>query len=754
MRANPEFGIRNPDSSRRGPMSDLDAIIERVRQYNPEADVDIIRRAFEFASEVHKDQKRLSGDPYITHPIATARALADLEMDSASIAAGLLHDTLEDGHVSIDELRKRFGEEVATLVDGVTKLKLADFDIDWGEAETEPRRKHVEFRRSAVNLRKIFLAMARDLRVMVIKLCDRQHNMETLSALPPERQRKVATETLQIFAPLAHRLGIWTLKWRLEDLAFKHLEPEKYEEIVDKVARTRSEREEDLTNAVNVVRERLQREGVEAHIEARPKHLYSIYQKMLRDEVDFSEIYDLSALRIVVNSLADCYHVLGIVHDMWMPIPDRFDDFIAKPKSNFYQSLHTKVIGPRGEPIEVQIRTWDMHRTSEFGIAAHWQYKEGAQTDDVFERKMQWLRQQLFDWQTDAREPGEFLRSVIDDLFTDQVFVFTPKGDVVDLPAGSTPVDFAYRVHSDLGNRCVGAKANGRIVPISFHLRNGDIVEIIARSGGAPSLDWLNFVKTSHARNRIKAHFRRLQFTESAAKGREALEKDLERAGIDPGVALRPETLTHVAQSLNLHNEEDLLAAVGFGHVAAATVVNKLRASVPGVHHDTLAVTGKTHPEAKPSVSLDGADKVLIRRARCCLPIPGDEVVGYVTRGKGMMIHRQTCPNVAAYRATDPKRLVEVEWKEADGERYPADIVIQALDRVGLLNDISAIFSEEKTNISTAHSCSMADRTARLELTVDVEGVGHLNKLIQHVGRLNDVLMVERVTATARRKRE
>ena len=731
--------------------AEIEPIIERVRGYDSNADTDLIRRAFEFASQVHEGQKRLSGDPYITHPLATARALAELEMDAQSIAAGLLHDTVEDTRVTAEDLTRRFGAEVAALVDGVTKLKLADFDIDWGEAETEPRHKHVEFRRSAVNLRKIFLAMARDLRVMVIKLCDRTHNMETLSALPPERRKKVATETLQIFAPLAHRLGIWKLKWRLEDLAFKHLYPERYEEIAENVARTRQDREEDLTRAVDMIRERLDRDGIRSHIEARPKHLYSIYQKMLREEIDFSEIYDLSALRIVVNTVVECYHVLGIVHDLWMPIPDRFGDYIAKPKSNMYQSLHTKVIGPRGEPIEVQIRTWDMHRTAEFGIAAHWQYKEGAEPADEFERKMQWLRQQLFDWQSDAKDHGEFLRSVINDLFTDQVFVFTPKGDVVDLPAGSTPVDFAYRVHSDLGNRCSGAKVNGRIVPISFQLRNGDIVEIMARSGAAPSRDWLGFVKTSHARNRIKSYFRKIHFTESAQRGREALEKECERAGLDPGTVLKADTLAHIAQSLNLPSEEDMLAAIGFGNVPVGTVINRLHAHAKP--QEALAVSDRPAAEAKLSVSLDGVDKVMIRRARCCSPIPGDEVVGYVTRGRGMMLHRKTCPNVAAYRASDPRRLVEVDWRDAGGERFPAEIIIEALDRVGLLNDISAVFSEAKTNITAANIRARADKTARLDLTVDVEGVEHLNKLIQHVSRLNDVLRVERVTSLVKRKK-
>lgn len=734
-----------------GVMIDIGDVIERVRQYDPQADFELIRRAHDFAAEAHKDQKRLSGDPYITHPLATAEALADLEMDAASIAAGLLHDVLEDTGFTIEDIRREFGEEIATLVDGVTKLKLADFDVEQGESDHETKHKRVEFRRSAANLRKIFLAMARDLRVMVIKLCDRLHNMETLSALPPERRIKVATETMQIFAPLAHRLGIWKLKWRLEDLAFKYLEPEKYEEIVERVSRTRTEREQELTIAVEAIRERLHSEGVRAHIEARPKHLYSIFQKMQRDEVDFSEIYDLSAIRVIVQSVADCYHVLGVVHDLWMPIPDRFDDYIAKPKSNMYQSLHTKVIGPRGEPIEVQIRTWDMHRTAEFGVAAHWQYKEGGQSADQFERKMQWLRQQLFDWQTDARDAGEFLRSVIDDLFTDQVFVFTPKGDVVDLPAGSTPVDFAYRVHSELGNHIVGAKVNGRIVPISSRLHNGDIVEVISRANSNPSRDWLNFVATANARNRIKSYFRRIHHNESVAQGRETLERELERAGIDAQAAMRPEALAPIAESLNLQGDEELLAAIGFGNVAVGTVVNRFRAQAKPA--EAPGLVSRPHAEARLTVSLEGADRVMIRRARCCSPIPGDDVVGYVTRGRGMMLHRQNCPNALAYRETDPRRLVEVDWRELNGERYPAEIIIEALDRVGLLNDISAVFSETRTNIESANVRSMPDKTARLQLTVDVEGTEHLTKLIQHVGRLNDVLRIERVSPRARRTR-
>ena len=737
-------------------MSDLETLIEQVKSYDPHADVELIRKAYAFAEKAHEGQMRLSGDPYLSHPYEAARALADLEMDPTSIAAGLLHDVLEDAHVTVDQLKAQFGAEIALLVDGVTKLKLADFEIeplDLEKGGEVPKKRHAEFKRSAENLRKIFLAMARDLRVMVIKLADRLHNMMTLSALPSDRQKKVASETLQIFAPLAHRLGIWKIKWQLEDLAFKHLDPEAYETVVEKVARTRSEREEDLKEAEETIKARLAEDGVDAHIQGRPKHLYSIYQKMLKEGVDFQDIYDLSALRIIVNTVADCYHVLGVVHDQWMPIPDRFTDHIAKPKSNMYQSLHTKVVGPRGEPLEIQIRTWAMHRMAEFGIAAHWQYKEGgAKPGDQFDRKLSWLRQQLFDWQVDTDDASEFLRSVINDLFTDQVFVFTPKGDVVDLPFGSTPVDFAFRIHSEMGGRCVGAKVNGKIVPLTYKFNNGDIVEIITRSNSQPSLDWLNFVKTSHARNKIKSHFRKLHYADSVTKGREMLDREIERMGHQAQVALKPEKLLKVAQGLNLQSEEDMMAAIGYGHVAAATVMNRLKAELPA--QDVLSTAAvRTHGEAKLSISLDGADRMMIKRGRCCAPIPGDEVVGYITRGRGMMMHRQSCPNVAAYRANEPERLVEVQWSLSDGEHYPAEIRIEALDRVGLLNDISAVFSEAKININTAKIRSLPNKTAVFDLSVHVPDVNHLNALMTAIGRLNDVMRIERVgyNAAARR---
>lgn len=727
----------------------IDDVIENVQAYNPAADIGLIKRAYEFADEVHAGQTRLSGEPYINHPLQTAGILAELQMDTKSIAAALLHDVVEDTNVQSEQIAKLFSKEIADLVEGVTKLKLADFEPRAVEpADQEGKKKrHAESRRSAENLRKIFLAMARDFRVMVIKLADRLHNMRTLSALPPERQKRVATETLMIYAPLAHRLGIWQIKWQLEDLAFKHLYHDKYEEMVDRISRTRRDRESELNQAIDAIKSRLEKEGIRGEIQGRPKHLYSIYQKMQTQEIDYNEIYDLIAIRIIVDTVADCYHALGIVHDQWMPIPERFDDYIAKPKTNMYQSLHTKVMGNGGEPMEIQIRTWAMHRTSEFGIAAHWQYKEGGKTDDQFEGKLSWLRQQLFDWQADSKDDNEFLRSVSEELFADQVFLFTPRGDVIDLPAGSTPVDFAFRIHSDVGTHCAGAKVNGRIVPLNYKFKNGDIVEIISRSNVVPSLDWLNFVKTSHARSKVKAYFRRLNYAETATKGREILDKEIERQGLDRNVLLKPENIQKILVSLNVQSEDDLFAEIGYGHIPALSTIHKLAAFQPPSEH--LTITGrKPTSEQRLGITAGGVDGVAIRRSDCCTPLPGDEVIGYVTRGRGLTLHRKGCPNVVGYMEKEPDRIMDVEWGASDGRKFQTGIRIEALDRVGLLNDISAMFSESKTNIFAAKIRSFPNKTASFDLTIEVEDLDHLNSLMTRIGTLSDILAVRRTTVT------
>ncbi len=733
--------------------SAIDELIDKIRRYDPDADVEAVRRAYAYAAAAHLEQLRDSGAPYIEHPLQVAMTLADLELDTAAIIASLLHDVVEDTRVELADVETKFGAEVARLVDGVTKLSQAEYE-NWetavasrlsgteAEEEDESAPNEAAQKRRAANIRKIFLAMARDVRVMIIKLADRVNNMQTLGALPEERRQRIAAETLQVFAPIAHRLGIWQFKWQLEDLSFKYLYPDKYNEIAEKVNRTRKEREADILEVREILSERLKEEGIEAEIQGRPKHLWSIFQKIDKQELQFNEIYDLVAVRIIVHTISDCYHALGVVHDLWLPIQSMFSDYIARPKSNMYQSLHTKVIGQRGEPLEIQIRTWDMHRTADHGIAAHWQYKEGGRPDRRFEEKLAWLRQQLFDWQSDARDSTEFLRSVIDDLFTDQVFVFTPRGDVVDLPTGSCPLDFAFRIHSDVGLHCVGARVNGRIVALSYRFKNGDIVEIMTRPSAQPSYDWLALVKTSHAKSRIKAWFRKQRHAENLARGRELLEKEAGRLGLDVKEILNAENLQKAAQFLNLANADELQAAVGFGQVSPSTVLTRLRSQdQPKLE----SITGKPIAEAKLAITAGGVEDVHLRRSKCCEPLPGEEVIGYVTRGKGMAIHRRTCSNAQSLMTNEPERIVQVAWKQQGQEKHSVHLRIETLDRVGLLNEISAIFSERKTNIESANIRSMKNGMAVFDIVADVSDVGDLATLIKVVGRIPDVLAVERV---------
>jgi GTP diphosphokinase / guanosine-3',5'-bis(diphosphate) 3'-diphosphatase len=738
-----------------------------VKKYRPDADLRLLRVAYRFARDKHASQRRRSGEPYITHPVAVAQILAELEMDVPTLAAGLLHDVVEDTAVTPEEMVQRFGPEVAALVDGVTKLKIVGVDefmdhspdssgsgAKAGEgADRSPQDEARAIRRqetvkSAANLRKIFLAMARDLRVMVIKLADRLHNMRTLGAMPEVKRRRIAEETLQVFGPLAHRLGIWQMKWELEDLAFKYAEPEKFAEVAAQVAQTRGERQGEVDEAITILKERLQAEGItDAQVTGRPKHLFSIYQKMLKQELDFKELFDLVALRVIVHTKAQCYHALGIVSSLWNPIPGMYSDYIAHGKSNMYQSLHIKVMGPRGRPVEVQIRTWDMHRTAEFGVAAHWAYKEkgeGGKASDQFERKLNWLRQQIFDIQSESREPTEFLRSVTEDLFTDQVFVLSPKGDVLDMPAGATPIDFAYRIHSDVGNRTVGAKVNGKMVPLTYQFKNGDVAEIVTRSDGHPSRDWLGVAKTAHAKSKIKAYFKRLHHAESVVQGRELLQKEAERLGMDASALLKDDALRAVAPQFNVPSEEELLAAVGYGTISVATVLNRLSPGQPLAPKGLVVGKGRAD-ESKLRVSAGSIDNVAFRRARCCLPIPGDEVVGYITRGRGMALHRRECINLRHYEQTEPERLTPVDYKGgSDGQVYSVNLIIETADRTGLLADVGNIFGETKTFITAIKTQSHRDRTATLEVAAEVKDVEHLNRLFLAVRRLTDVLNIER----------
>jgi guanosine-3',5'-bis(diphosphate) 3'-pyrophosphohydrolase len=741
----------------------IERIARRLGSYLPEIDLRRLHEAFRIAAEVHCGQKRESGDPTITHPIACAVILTDLEMGFASVVAGILHDTIEDAPDEDkervkDEIGRGPGPEILSLVEGVTNLSHARFHPEPGaplEEEVEDRTPKRQRREE--DLKKVLLAMARDFRVIVIKFADRLHNMQTLAYLSPDRQIANAQETLRVYAPLAHRLGVWEIKWRLEDLAFKYLYPDEFEEIARKVNKTREERESELAEVQSILASALNDVGIEAEIQGRPKHLWSIYQKMLREEIDFGDIYDLTAVRIVVNTVPECYTALGVVNRLWVPIPGRFSDYIAHRKSNMYQSLHTKVIGPSREPVEIQIRTRDMHRTADFGIAAHWQYKEGGVVDEDFEKRLGWLRQQIFEWEGEGADAGEFLRSAMSELFADQVFVFTPKGDVIDLPVGSTPIDFAYRIHTDLGSKCVAAKVNGQIVPLRYEFDpklgpdvqkpqfvNGDVVEIIARSNARPSADWLKLAKTSGARSKIRQWLRRQRREEEVARGREALESALKEHGYELRDLERDGAIEPLAEMLVSGEEEDLYASIGAGHTSAQTVVTRLRHRLEPAPEEGLSV-GERKGEEKVELRAGGVDNVVYRRSKCCLPIPGDDIVGYVTRGKGMALHRVSCPNVVSLSKRDPDRFVAIDWREEGGLTFGSEIVIEATDRVGLLGDISAVFAAREINISSAKIESQRGRSSRFRLVVDVSGVSQLTELMNAIGRMAEAIRVYRL---------
>ena len=718
---------------------ELHDLLQLVRELRPEADLKRIRYAYYIAEKAHSGQVRESEEPYITHPLAVAHILAQLHMDEDSITAALLHDVLEDcPSITPDFIAKTFGADVLTLVEGVTKLK---FMVP-SEA-TARQRAVAETTRAAESLRKMLLAMAKDFRVIIIKLADRLHNMQTLESLQPDKRTRIANETLDVYAPLAARLGIWEIKWQLEDLAFKHLHPVEFQRVSDLVSKTRTQRQKELNQAIISLKERLEQKGLfGVEVNGRPKHLYSIFNKMVKQNLQFEEIYDLLAIRVIVPTTSDCYLALGIVHDLWMPIPGLFYDYIAKPKTNGYQSLHTKVVGPSGEPFEVQIRTRAMHAVAEYGVAAHWTYKEGKAELTETTRLSQ-LRQQLFDWSSDAKTSSDFLRSLSTDLFSEQVFVFTPKGDVLDLPRGSTPIDFAFRVHTHLGLTVVGAKVNGVIVPLNTKLQNGDVVELITRSNAQPSLDWLEFVKSSHARNKLRSHFRRQTKLEDAVRGKEMIEKELRSVRLDPKIFLGEEKVSSiVSQFEGCDNPTDLFAKVGSGLASVQSVVSKLRGIVQESSADTIQTTRTK--EGKLTLSTGGVDDVMLRRGKCCDPIPGDDVVGYVTRGRGIMIHRRICPNAMRYQATEPERLMALEWPP-DGSQYAVMLKIVSVNRQGLLMDISTIFGESHTNVSAARIRTLPNHTAEIEITIDVRDTEHLQQVMTKIGNFSDVISILRM---------
>jgi len=665
----------------------LTILLERVKRIRPTADLELIEHAYHFADWAHSGQTRLSGEPYITHPWNVALIVADMGLDDPSIAAALLHDVVEDTEVEMATIVQEFGEEVARLVEGVTKLRRLQFHTF--------RQEQVE------NLRKVLVAMAQDVRVILIKLADRLHNLRTLDPLPEEKRKATALETLQIYAPIAHRLGIWRIKWELEDLAFKHLDPVAYRELARKVEKKRSERVHLIEKAIQQLQRAFTEAGLEATVQGRPKHLWSIYQKMQREGVDIDRIYDLIALRVIVNTEAECYLALGVVHKLWAPLPGMFTDYIAKPKPNGYQSLHTKVVGPDGEIMEVQIRTWEMHRNAEYGIAAHWRYKEVGdepqRKPDALDQALAWLRE-LMEMNRDIRDASEFTRSVIGDLFRDQVFVFTPKGDVIDLPKGSTPIDFAYRIHTEIGHRCIGAKVNGKLVPLDYQLQTGDVVEIItSKHPKGPSPDWLRFVKTSLARNRIKRYLKEQSYAENLQRGRELLAEALEKAGLSLGEVLESGKLDELAKAYQLQNANDLLAAIGWGSVSVQSVVNKLKPPAP---KPRVTVVNPTEAVTLPARK----GTLLYRLAKCCTPVPNDPIVGYISRGRGIIVHRTDCRNIIRLQEAEPERIVALDWGFPLSEPVTARLRVVAYDRIGLLSDVSNAISSKGVSIISNRS--------------------------------------------------
>jgi len=722
----------------------LEQIEAQVRAYNPDADLSGLDRAYDFAVKAHEGQSRKSGEPFVNHPIEVALILAELHLDTATLKAALLHDTVEDSDATIEQVRSEFGDEVAELVDGVTKLGRIEF-----ESLSEQQSN---------NLRKMLIAMAKDIRVILIKLADRLHNMRTLAALPPERRIDKARETMEIYAPLAHRLGISQVKWELEDLAFYYLEPVKFHQVGRMVAESRTEREAYAGQVIDQLRDELSQVGITAEIAGRPKHLYSIYQKMAGKGKDFNEIYDLIALRVVVDSVKDVYGALGTVHSIWKPVPGRFKDYVAMPKFNMYQSLHTTVIGPSGRPLEIQIRTEEMHRTAEYGVAAHWRYKEGTRGDESFDERLAWLRQML-EWQTELKDPREFMEALKIDLFEEEVFVFTPKGDVISLKRGSTPIDFAYAIHTEVGNHCVGAKVNGAIVPLGYELQMGDRIDVLTNKNASPSRDWLNIVKTSSARSKIRNYFSKANRVDDLQRGRDELAKVMRKHGLGIGSKHAEKALDVVADEMNYAKGEDLLAQIGAGKLSAKLVGTRL---LKVMSKDAqAAVKEQAKPEELPldqpmtpprrarkrsggGIAVKGIDDVLVRLARCCNPVPGDEIIGFVTRGRGVSVHRTTCPN-AAELLSSPERIIEVEWDSASKATYQVEILVEALDRLRLLQDVTMAIAESGVNILSSATTTHRDGLVEMRFLFEIGEMGRLDALLRDVRRVEGVFEARRM---------
>ncbi|MDD2500869.1 MAG: bifunctional (p)ppGpp synthetase/guanosine-3',5'-bis(diphosphate) 3'-pyrophosphohydrolase [Geobacter sp.] len=711
----------------------LNDILDTVVLYNPSADLNLIRKAYVYCAKVHQGQTRLSGEPYIIHPLEVAGLLAGLKLDVPSIVTGFLHDTIEDTLTTSEELAEMFGKEVAELVDGVTKISKIHF-------KTKEENQ-------AENFRKMLIAMANDIRVILVKLADRLHNMRTLQFQPDIKQRSISRETMDIYAPIAHRLGISWVKTELEDLSFRYLQPDVYFDLATKIQRKKQERESFIHDIQDTIRQKLVEHQIVGEVSGRSKHLYSIYRKMEKRKVDFEEIYDLTALRVLVDDIKSCYEVLGLIHSSWRPIPGRFKDYIAMPKGNMYQSLHTTVIGPHGDRMEVQIRTHEMHRVAEAGIAAHWKYKEGKGYDEKEVKRFAWLRQ-LLEWQQELQDSREFMDSVKVDLFPEEVYVFTPKGDVKGFPKGSTPIDFAYAVHTDVGHRCVGGKVNGKLVPLKYELQNGDIVEVITSPHHTPSKDWLKIVHSSRARNKIRSWIKIEERKRSIVLGRELCEKEFRKYSLNLQKLIKGGELRKIANEYGFNTEDDLLAAMGYGKISAGQIIAKLipeeRIQARQEHKESRisSVINKLKGRSSSAVEVGGMEDVMIRYAKCCNPLPGDEIVGFITRGQGVTIHTADCPFAAE---SDPERRIEVTWAKGKSAALPVRLRIFCMDEKGILANMTLAITNAEANIVSAQIKSTVDKRGENIFELNVTDLTHLNKVVNSLMKVKGVMKVERV---------
>ncbi len=710
----------------------LNDITSRLISYNPKADISLVEKAYVYSAKVHQGQVRLSGVPYLSHPLEVAYILTEMKMDVVSIVAGLLHDTIEDTDAELAEIERLFGMETANIVDGVTKIS----KIQFGSTEE----------RQAENIRKMILAMTTDIRVIMVKLSDRLHNMRTLGFHTPGKQASIAQETLDIYAPLAGRMGIYWLKGNLEDLCLFYLEPEIYKQINTGIAERRGAREHFIEEVRGLIGQKVKEYGIEATVKGRHKHYFSIYQKMKDQNLSVDQVYDVVAFRVIVNTLKECYEVLGIIHSTWKPIPGRFKDYISLPKANMYQSLHTSVIGPYAHRMEVQIRTWEMDKVAEEGIAAHWKYKEGIKGGGTDQKQFAWLRQ-LLEWQKNLHDPKEFMEMVQMDLFPDEVYVFTPKGEVKEFPKGATPVDFAYSIHSEIGEKCAGARVNGRMVPLRYLLKNGDIIEIITSNRQHPRKDWLDFIKTTKAKSRIRQWIKKEERDESIIIGKNILEKSLEHSQLNIPNITKNQQLAAVAKDLSLQTLEDLFANIGYGKISASQVLGRLK-PVLGIEKQAprnivrKVVSKITRKKISKGIKVKGVDDMLVRFANCCHPLPGEHVLGFITRGRGVTIHKYNCSHILD---SDPERLVDVQWDPADEDVYMARIKVTSVDRKGILADVSLIMAKKEANIINAEIKTTMDKKGVSFFTIEVESYRQLEEIMGAIKRVENVLIVERV---------